>query len=69
MQEFMAANAAYSNYLRFNNKDQTLEINWDAINNIGDKETYEKVKDLVSEAEAIQKKMDESDDALRDIEA
>ena len=69
MQEFMAANAAYGNYLRFNNKDQTLEINWDAINNIGDKETYEKVKDLVSEAEAIQKKMDESDDALRDIEA
>lgn len=69
MQEFMAANAGYNQYFRFNDKDQTLEINWDAINNIGDKETYEKVKDLVSEAEAIQKKMDESDDAVRDIEA
>ena len=69
MQEFMAANAQYGGYFRFNDQDQTLEINWDAINNIGDKETYEKVKDLVSEAEAIQKKMDESDDAVRDIEA
>jgi deoxyadenosine/deoxycytidine kinase len=69
MQEFMAANAGYGEYFRFNDKDQTLEINWDAINEIGDKETYEKVKDLVSEAEAIQKKMDESDDAVRDIEA
>lgn len=69
MQEFMATNAGYNQYFRFNDKDQTLEINWDAINNIGDKETYEKVKDLVSEAEAIQKKMDESDDAVRDIEA
>lgn len=69
MQEFIAANAGYNQYFRFNDKDQTLEINWDAINNIGDKETYEKVKDLVSEAEAIQKKMDESDDAVRDIEA
>ena len=69
MQEFMAANAGYGEYFRFNDQDQTLEINWDAINNIGDKETYEKVKDLVSEAEAIQKKMDDSDDAVRDIEA
>jgi deoxyadenosine/deoxycytidine kinase len=69
MQEFMAVNSGYSEYFRFNDQDQTLEIDWDAINNIGDKETYEKVKDLVSEAEAIQKKMDESDDAVRDIEA
>jgi deoxyadenosine/deoxycytidine kinase len=68
MQEFMAVNSGYGGYFSFNDQDQTLEIDWDAINNIGDKETYEKVKDLVSEAEAIQKKMDDSEDAVRDIE-
>jgi len=68
MQEFMAVNAGYGGYFRFNDQDQTLEIDWDAINNIGDKETYEKVKQLVSEAEAIQKKMDESENAIRSVE-
>jgi len=64
----MAVNSQYGNYFRFNDRDQTLEINWDAINNIGDKETYEKVKELVGEAENIQSKMDEAEDSLRDVE-
>ena len=68
MDEFMAVNSQYGNYFRFNDRDQTLEINWDAINNIGDKETYEKVKELVGEAENIQSKMDEAEDSLRDVE-
>ena len=68
MQEFMAANAQYGGYFRFNDIDKTLEINWDAINAIGDKETYDKVKELVSQAEAIQKKMDDSEDAVRKVE-
>jgi hypothetical protein len=68
MQEFMAANAQYGGYFRFNDIDKTLEIYWDAINAIGDKETYDKVKELVSQAEAIQKKMDDSEDAVRKVE-
>ena len=68
MDEFMGVNSAYSRYFRFNDRDQTLEIDWDAINNIGDKETYDKVKELVSEAEKIQDKMDDAEDSVRDVE-
>jgi len=64
----MGVNSAYSRYFRFNDRDQTLEIDWDAINNIGDKETYDKVKELVSEAEKIQDKMDDAEDSVRDVE-
>lgn len=67
MREFMDANSQYGDYFRYNWNDQTLEIDWDAINEIGDKETYETVEKLVSEAEKIQDKMDSSQDAIRDI--
>lgn len=69
MREFMDANSQYGQYFRYNQNDQTLEIDWDAINQIGDKETYETVEKLVSEAEKIQDKMDTSQDAIRDINA
>ena len=68
MDEFMGVNSAYSRYFRFNDRDQTLEIDWNAINNIGDKETYDKVKELVGEAEKIQDKMDDAEDSVRDVE-
>ena len=68
MDEFMGINSEYSKYFRFNDRDQTLEIDWDAINNIGDKKTYDKVKELVSEAEKIQDKMDDAEDSVRDVE-
>jgi hypothetical protein len=43
-------------------------VHGNTADSVGDKETYEKVKQLVSEAEAIQKKMDESEDAIRSVE-
>ena len=57
-----------SNYVWWNDNDQTIEIDWDAIEAIQDKDTYDEVKDLVSRAEKIQDEMDAAQDALWDIE-
>lgn len=56
-----------SNYVWWNNEDQTIEIDWDAINEITDKDQYDKVTDLISKAEKIQDEIDDAQDALLDI--
>ena len=60
--------SGYTNYVWWNNKDQTIEIDWDAIEAIQDKDTYDAVSDLISKAEKIQDEMDTAEDALWDIE-
>lgn len=60
--------SGYTNYVWWNNKDQTIEIDWDAIEAIQDKDTYDAVSDLVSKVEKIQDEMDTAEDALWDIE-
>ena len=60
--------SGYGNYVSWNDKDQTIEIDWDAIEAIQDKDTYDEVKDLVSRVEKIQDEMDSAQDALWDIE-
>ena len=57
-----------SNYVWWNGQDNTIEIDWDAINEITDKDQFEKVSDLVSKAEKIQDQIDEAQDALWEIE-
>ena len=59
--------SGYTDYVWWNNNDRTIEINWDKIEAIQDKDTYDKVSELVSKAEDIQDKIDSAEDALLDI--
>jgi len=67
MREFMDTTNDQDQYLWYNWEDRTLEIDWDAIDLITDKDLYDHVKDLISEAESIQDKMDDAEDAIIDI--
>lgn len=68
MREFMDTTNEYDEYLWYNWEDRTLEVDWDAIEALQDKDTYDKIKELVSEAESIQKKMDDAEDAITDVQ-
>ncbi len=59
----------YSQYLKWNQKDQTLEINWDKIEAIRDKDRYDEVTDFISRMEKVQGQMDDAQDAILDIKA
>lgn len=67
MREFMDVTNDQDQYLWYNWQDRTLEIDWDAIDQITDEEQYKHVKELVDEAEEIQDKIDDADDAIMDI--
>ena len=67
MREFMDTTNDQDQYLWYNWQDRTLEIDWDAIDQIQDEEQYKHVKELVDEAEGIQDKIDDADDAIMDI--
>lgn len=60
--------SGYSRYVWWNSKDQTIEIDWDAIEAIQNKDTYDAVSDLVNKVEKIQDEMDAAADTLWDIE-
>jgi len=57
----------FEEYLRWNSEDNSLEIDWDKINEITDKDTYDKLSDLVSDMEKVQDQMDEAQEATLDI--
>ena len=57
----------FEEYLRWNGEDNTLEIDWDKINEISDKDTYDKLSELVSDMEKVQDQMDEAQEATLDI--
>ena len=67
MREFMDKTNDMDDYLKYNWKDRTIEIDWDKIDKITDKEQYEHVKELIDQAEDIQSKMDDAEDAIIDI--
>ena len=48
MREFMDTTNQYDELLSYNWNDRTLEIDWDAIEALQDKEVYEEVADLIS---------------------
>jgi len=56
--------SSYTDYVWWNNNDRTIEIDWDKIERITDKDTYDKVSELVNKAEDIQDKIDSAEDAL-----
>lgn len=68
MNEYLAANAEFAQYGKYNFDDMTIEIDWDAIEAVQDQELYGKIEDYVDGLEDIQDKIDEADDALIDIE-
>ena len=67
MREFMDVTNDQDQYLWYNWQDRTLEIDWDAIDQITDEEQYKHIKELVDQAEEIQDKIDDADDAVMDI--
>ena len=69
MREFMDTTNKYDDYLWYNWDDRTLEIDWDRIEALkaNQKETYDEIVDLISEAEDIQGKMDDAEDSMQDI--
>lgn len=67
MREFMDTTNDKDEYLWYNWQDRTLEIDWDGIEALQDEEEYKHIKELVDEAESIQDKMDDAEDAIIDI--
>lgn len=64
----MLSEAELGRYATFNWDDNTVEINWDAINKIGDQQKGEAVEDYISKLEEIQEKMNEAEKSLLEID-
>ena len=67
-EQITEADEELTKYIWWNAEDKTIEIDWDAINEIDNEDTFKEVTDLVSKAEKIQDQIDEADDALWEIE-
>ena len=67
MREFMDTTNDMDEYLRYNWKDRTLEVDADAIKKISDEDTKKHLDDLISEAEDIQSQIKNAEDAIDDI--
>lgn len=68
MKSTLKENSKYSKYATYNWDDNTIEINWSAINKIKDSDKGEAIEDYISELERIQESMDEASDAIADID-
>lgn len=64
----MLSEAELGRYATFNWDDNTVEINWDAINKITDQQKGEAVEDYISKLEEIQEKMNEAEKSLLEID-
>ena len=60
--------ASVRKYAWWNDTDQTIEIDWDAINKVKDSEQGDLIKEYVSKLEGFQSQYDEQIEALEDIE-
>lgn len=60
--------AELGRYATFNWDDNTVEINWDAINKISDQQKGKAVEDYISKLEEIQEKMNEAEKSLLEID-
>lgn len=67
--DLVAENEELSKYAWWNNEDLTIEINWDLVNGIIDKDEGSKVKDYLSKLEDFQSKYDDMIENLEDIES
>lgn len=68
MTEYIAANSDLQKYATYNWEDQTIEIDWDKINSVTNKDEGEKIEKYIKELEEMQESMDEAEESLLDIE-
>lgn len=61
--------ASVRKYAWWNDTDQTIEIDWNAINKVKDSERGDLIKEYVSKLEGFQSQYDEQIEALEDIES
>lgn len=59
--------AGYGKYVQYNQKDRTLEINWDKIEAIQDKEKYDEVTEWISRMEEVQDQIEDAEKSIFDI--
>ena len=67
--DLVAENEELQKYAWWNNEDLTIEIDWDLVNGITDKDEGSKVKDYLSKLEDFQSKYDDMIENLEDIES
>ena len=67
MQEYLDVNKQFAGYGTYNFEDQTIEIDWEKIDQITDKDQYKDVEDYIKGLEKIQDRIDTADDALFEI--
>ena len=67
--DLVEENKEYGNYAWWNDSDQTIEIDWDAVQKIEDKDTASAVKDYLSKLEDFQGKYDDMIEQLEEIES
>ena len=67
MQEQLAA-SGLTGYINWNAEGSKLNIDWDAIEALTDKDLYDKINNMASTAEKIQSQIEEADDAMWKIE-
>lgn len=69
-----AADEGYGKYVRYNKKDNTVEIDWDKINALAksgsdkDKKKYDKIVEYINKIEAAKQKYDDAEKAILDID-
>lgn len=67
MRDYQSENSDLNQYGWFNWKDMTVEINWDLINGVTDKEQGDKIEEYINKLEEIQDQMEDAQDAIDDI--
>lgn len=67
--DLVEENKEYSNYAWWNDSDQTIEIDWDAVQEIEDKDTASALKEYLSKLEDFQGKYDDMIEQLEEIES
>lgn len=67
MQRTLDEYSDVSQYGTYNWEDNTVEIDWDAIDQVTDTETGDRIEEYISKLEEIESQMDDAEDALEDI--
>lgn len=67
MQRTLSEYSDVSQYGTYNWSDNTVEINWGAIDKVTDTEKGERIEEYISKLEEIESQMDDAEDALDDI--
>lgn len=68
MQQYLKDKSSFGGYATYNWSDNTIEINWDAINRVTDADKGKEIEEYISGLEELQDSMDGAVDSLADIE-